>query len=116
MIFYNVYKINLIRDLCLYLYYCLLYDAMNCITPSEKKNDTTHSYELYILYFVFTPKLSLKRKLKERFKMYNIDEFRTSCISYKTTDLCKNLYLLDKKGEDRKIHSILTYYTLEDLK
>jgi hypothetical protein len=60
-------------------------------------------------HFISTPNLSLKRKLKERFKVYNIDEFRTSCISYKTKDLCKNLYLPDKKGEDRKIHSILTY-------
>ena len=59
--------------------------------------------------FISTPNLSLKRKLKERFKVYNIDEFRTSCLSYKTKDLCKNLYLPDKKGEDRKIHSILTY-------
>ena len=27
----------------------------------------------------------------------------------KQKDLCKNLYLPDNKGEDRKIHSILTY-------
>jgi len=60
-------------------------------------------------HFISTPNLSLKRKLKERFKVYNIDEFRTSCISYRTKDLCKNLYLPDKKGEDIKIHSILTY-------
>ena len=59
--------------------------------------------------FISTPNLSLKRKLKERFKVYNIDEFRTSCLSYKTKNLCKNLYLPDKKGEERKIHSILTY-------
>ena len=59
--------------------------------------------------FISTPNLSLKRKLKERFKVYNIDEFRTSCLSYQTKNLCKNMYLPDKKGEDRKIHSILTY-------
>ena len=59
--------------------------------------------------FISTPNLTLKRKLQEKFKVYNIDEFRTSCLSYKTKDLCKNLYLPDKKGEVRKIHSILTY-------
>jgi hypothetical protein len=44
--------------------------------------------------------------------VYNIDEFRTSCLSYKTEELCENLYLKFKKDEkhkDRKIHSILTY-------
>ena len=53
--------------------------------------------------------LCVKRKLKERFKVNNMVEFRTSCLSYETKDLCKNLYLPDNKGENRKIHSILTY-------
>jgi hypothetical protein len=59
--------------------------------------------------FISTPNLSLKRKLKEHFELYNIDEFRTSCLSYKTEEVCKNLYLPDKKNKERKIHSILTY-------
>ena len=62
--------------------------------------------------FISTPNLTLKRKLKERFKVYNIDEFRTSCLSYKTEEVCKNLYLKfkkDPKQKERKIHSILTY-------
>jgi hypothetical protein len=59
--------------------------------------------------FISTPNLSLKRKLKERFKVYNIDEYRTSCLSYKTEEYCKNLYLPDLKNKTRKIHSILTY-------
>jgi hypothetical protein len=62
--------------------------------------------------FISTPNLSLKRKLKETFKVYNIDEFRTSCLSYKTEELCENLYLKfkkDPKNKERKIHSILTY-------
>ena len=59
--------------------------------------------------FISTPNLSLKRKLKEHFQLYNIDEFRTSCLSYKTEEVCKNLYLPDKKKKERKIHSILTY-------
>lgn len=62
--------------------------------------------------FISTPNLTLKRKLKERFKVYNIDEFRTSCLCYKTEELCENLYLKfekDPKQKERKIHSILTY-------
>jgi len=34
--------------------------------------------------FISTPNITLKRKLKERFKVYNIDEYRTSCLNYKT--------------------------------
>ena len=62
--------------------------------------------------FISTPNLTLKRKLKETFKVYNIDEFRTSCLSYKTDEVCENLYLKfkkDPKQKERKIHSILTY-------
>ena len=59
--------------------------------------------------FISTPNLSLKRKLQERFKVYNIDEYRTSCINYKTEELSKNLYLPDKRNKERKMHSILTY-------
>jgi hypothetical protein len=59
--------------------------------------------------FISTPNLSLKRKLQERFKVYDIDEYRTSCLNYMTEELCKNLYLPDKKNKERKMHSILTY-------
>ena len=62
--------------------------------------------------FISTPNLTLKRKLQETFKVYNIDEFRTSCLSYKTEEICENLYLKfkkDPKQKHRKIHSILTY-------
>ena len=62
--------------------------------------------------FISTPNLTIKRKLQETFKVYNIDEFRTSCLSYKTEEPCENLYLKfkkDQKQKERKIHSILTY-------
>ena len=62
--------------------------------------------------FISTPNLTLKRKLKETFKVYNIDEFRTSKLCYKTEEVCENLYLKfkkDPKQKERKIHSILTY-------
>ena len=38
--------------------------------------------------FISTPNLSLKRKLQERFRVYDIDEYRTSCLNYKTEELC----------------------------
>lgn len=59
--------------------------------------------------YMSTPGISLKRKLSERFEVYNLDEFRTSCLNYKTEERCENLYLPDKKGKSRKIHAILTY-------
>jgi hypothetical protein len=31
-----------------------------------------------------TPNLGLKRKLSEHFTIYNLDEFRTSILNYKT--------------------------------
>jgi len=62
--------------------------------------------------FISTPNLTLKRKLQKTFQVYNIDEFRTSCLSYKTEEICENLYLKfkkDPKQKERKMHSILTY-------
>jgi len=59
--------------------------------------------------FISTPQIGLKRKIKERFEIYNIDEFRTSCLHHKTEERCGNLCLPDKKGKSRNIHSILTY-------
>ena len=58
--------------------------------------------------FISTPMIGLKRKLSERFEIYNLDEFRTSLLNYKNEEICKNLYLPDKKGTLRKMHSILT--------
>jgi len=59
--------------------------------------------------FISTPNIGLKRKLTERFKVYNIDEFRTSCLSHKTEDKCENLYQPDKNNKSRKLHAVLTY-------
>ena len=56
-----------------------------------------------------TPMISLKRKLHSRFKIYNIDEFRTSILSSKTGTVCENISFLDKYGKSRSIHSVLTY-------
>ena len=58
-----------------------------------------------------TPNLGLKRKLAQHFKVYNLDEFRTSLLNCKTETKNENIYLPDKKEILRKIHSILTYQT-----
>ena len=54
--------------------------------------------------FISTPNVSLKRKLNKKFKIFNIDEFRTSCLHYKTEERCNNL-----KIDGKKMHSILTF-------
>jgi len=59
--------------------------------------------------FISTPNITLKRKLRERFKVYNIDEFRTSCLNYKTEEKCGNLWLPGSDNKMYKKHSILTY-------
>ena len=41
--------------------------------------------------------------------MFNIDEFRTSCLHHKTEEPVSNLYLKDSKNKLRKLHSVLTY-------
>ncbi len=48
--------------------------------------------------YISTPNLGLKRKLDEYLTIYNIDEFRASCLNYKTEERCENMYLPDKKG------------------
>jgi uncharacterized protein YcgL (UPF0745 family) len=60
---------------------------------------------------ISTPNLGLKRKLAEHFTVYNLDEFRTSKLNYKTEEICENLYLPDKNNNIRKLHSVLTYQT-----
>lgn len=59
--------------------------------------------------FISTPNISLKRKLRERFKVYNIDEFRSSCLSYKTHEKVGNLSLPGKNNKYYEKHSILTF-------
>jgi hypothetical protein len=61
--------------------------------------------------FISTPNLGLKRKLGEHFKIYSLDEFRTSMLNCKTEEKNDNLYYTDKKNKIRKLHSVLTYQT-----
>mgnify|MGYP000856000054 FL=1 len=57
-----------------------------------------------------TPGRSLNRLLRKNgHEVYLIDEFRTSLIHYATLEAMGNLYLPDKTGVYRKMHSIRTY-------
>jgi hypothetical protein len=60
-------------------------------------------------YFMSTPNLGIKRKLTERFNVYNIDEYRTSALHFRTEKRTTKLKLQDKKGKLREKHAILTY-------
>ena len=58
--------------------------------------------------FISTPNISLKRLLAKHFKVLTIDEFRTSCLNYKTNKKVENLKLYNKKTEKyEKIHQVL---------
>ena len=52
--------------------------------------------------FISTPMIGFKRMLKKHFKIYDVDEFRTSKLDNKTTDekvlICKNL--INKVGKE----------------
>ena len=44
---------------------------------------------------ISTSNVRLKTILKEKFKMYNIDEYKTSKLHHKTEEECTNLKLKD---------------------
>ena len=63
---------------------------------------------------ISTPSTRYKKLLMRYFKVYNIDEFRTSKLHHITEEECENLCLMDKnkikeKRKERKIHAVLTY-------
>lgn len=69
--------------------------------------------------FISTKGIGLKRKLKERFEVYHVDEYRTSCLSHLTEMRCENLKVKEKiegKSIKRSIHSVLTYKMLNNRK
>jgi hypothetical protein len=59
--------------------------------------------------FISTPNVRLMRLLADYFQIYYLDEFRTSCLHWKTEEKCGHLSLPDGKGVMRSRHSILTY-------
>lgn len=59
--------------------------------------------------YISTPNLGLKRELQKNFKVYNVDEYKTSLINSKTKQENENMHLPDENGKIRLKHSILTY-------
>lgn len=85
--------------------------------------------------FVPTPMIGLKRALRKKIEIINLDEFNTSKLNYLTEEKCENIKLpvrVAKKDENHKfirdknnkiikeltekyIHSILTYQVVKEL-
>ena len=113
---YQLYQDIKFRQYKLYSYINTKRSEDNMLNKIEKKYSKDHiiiigdwSIGKQMKNFISTPNIGLKRKLKERFNVYNIDEFRTSCLSHKTEDKCENLYQPDKNNKSRKLHAVLTY-------
>ena len=49
----------------------------------------------------------MKRMLKKHFKVYNVDEFRTSCLDHRTEEKNNNAFVKRKNGKNKKLHSVL---------
>ena len=59
--------------------------------------------------FAPTPNKTIKRAFKENFKVYDLDEYRTSKLYWKTGEEGSNLKLKDTDGKTRKKHAIKTF-------
>ena len=56
------------------------------------------------------PGVGLKRKISRQLSVINLDEFRTSALSWNKEEYCNNL-VVNLNGKRREVHSILTYKT-----
>lgn len=60
--------------------------------------------------FISTPNITLKRMLSKHFDVYDVDEYKTSCINYRTGTRNENMSIIDSvKHESRELHQVLTY-------
>ncbi|AYV83337.1 MAG: hypothetical protein Hyperionvirus6_18 [Hyperionvirus sp.] len=110
----NFYHQEVFRKLKWYAYINKKREEANMLNMIEKK----YGKDIIIIIgdwndsgginYMSTPGVGLRRKLAERFKVYLIDEFRTSCLHNKTEERCSNLYL-EHNNKVRKLHSVLTY-------
>jgi hypothetical protein len=60
-------------------------------------------------YFMSTPGVGLKKLLNQKFEVFEIDEYRTSCLHHTTEEKVSNLKHVDRKSQVRKLHAVLTY-------
>lgn len=47
-------------------------------------------------HIISTPQIGMKRMLKKHFKVYNVDEFRTSCLDNRTEEKNNNAFVKRK--------------------
>jgi len=60
------------------------------------------------------PNLKLTRKLKKRYKVFLIDEFRTSCLHNETEEYCSNLTYVDNKVKPKFKERLKALYAKEE--
>lgn len=61
--------------------------------------------------YISTPSTKIREFLSRRFKVYLIDEYRTSCLYHKTGETGKKLKI---KEDNREIHAVLTFKMLNN--
>ena len=58
-------------------------------------------------HIISTPMIGLKRLLAKYFLVINIDEFRTSCLDWRTEKYNDNVTVKGKDGKNKKLHAVL---------
>jgi hypothetical protein len=58
-------------------------------------------------HIISTPMIGLKRTIANAFPVINFDEYRTSCLDWRTEQYNNNAKVLDKYGKTKKLHSVL---------
>ena len=117
---YDIYKNEIFRKYKWYSYINTRRSESNLSNKINKKYNENKDKNLIIIlgdwdiskqmrHFKPTPNKHLKKLLTENFKVYEIDEYRTSKLHHKTSSVCGNLYLKNKEGKLEKKHSILSF-------
>lgn len=65
------------------------------------------SSKVQLRNFMPTPGIGLKRRLARDFKIFHIDEFRTSKLHWRTGEKCEKLMIEKENGKKKKIHAVL---------
>ena len=58
-------------------------------------------------HIISTPMSGLKKTLSKNFPIIHIDEFRTSCLDWRTEERNENAYVKTEEGSTKKLHSVL---------
>lgn len=58
-------------------------------------------------HIISTPMIGMKRLLAKYFWVVNIDEFRTSCLDWRTEEYNENAVVRTRDGKSKKLHSVL---------